>query len=127
MINRQTKGQVMTHNAPNLGNSTFQESVISRTSGNDNSELGFKDILADDDTYEISRTNIPARCSLPLKTDMKISKHLTVISGIIHITLGDDIMVLVADESIYIPQGVLHGLENRADTTALVVSVDYIA
>jgi len=117
----------MTNNAPSIGNSTFQQSVINRTSGNDNSVFGFKDVLSCDGTYEVAKIKIPARCNLPLKTDIRTSKHITVLSGIIHITLGDDIMVLVADESIYVPQGVLHGLENRADTPALLISVDYLA
>ncbi len=112
---------------PRVGNSAFNSAISDGLSNNDNSKSGFKDILAGGDTYQVSRFNIPARCSLPLQTDQQTSKHLTVLSGIIHITLADDIMVLVADESIYIPQGVLHGLENRADNPALIISVDYNA
>jgi len=117
----------MTNTLSHTGDSSFRQAVINQSSNNDNSIFGFKDILAGDGTYEISRTKIPARCSLPLKTETQISKHVTVLSGIVHITLADDVMVLVADESIYIPQGILYGLENRADNTALVVSVDYFA
>ena len=117
----------MTNIVPRIGNSSYKSSIINRSSNNDNSRSCFKDNLANDAHYAVSRLKIPARCNLPLQRDLHTSKHLTVLSGIIHITLADDIMVLVADESIYVPQGVLHGLENRADNPALIISVDYIA
>ena len=115
----------MNNTVPDINESSFKQAVLNQTSSNDNSVFGFKDILAGDGTYEVSRTRIPARCTLPLQMEKQTSKHLTVLSGIVHVTLSDDVMVLVADESLYIPQGVLYGLENRADSAALVVSVDY--
>jgi len=115
----------MTNTVPDTTDSSFKQAVLNQSSNNDNSIFGFKDILAGDGTYEVSRTKIPARCTLPLKMESQTSKHLTILSGIVHVTLSDDVMVLVADESLYIPQGILYGLENRADSSALVVSVDY--
>ena len=100
---------------------------VGKTSGNDNTRSGFEKLLSRGQNYQIAQLKIPARCNLPLQTDYHQSKHLTVLSGIIHLTLSDDVIVLVADESIYVPQGMLHGLENRADHAALVVSVDYMA
>lgn len=117
----------MTTTVPHIGKSVAVRAAFTATSNNDNAKSGFKDILADGPLYEVARLIVPARCNLPLQTNHYISRHITVLSGIIHITVADDVMVLVADESIYIPQGQLHGLENRADETALIISVDYTA
>lgn len=110
---------------PSIGYLADDSSIINKKSNNDNTTARFKNILAEGQNYEISRLEIPARCNLPLQKDLHKSKHITVLSGIIHLTLSDDVMILVADESIYVAQGALHGLENRANSTATVVSVDY--
>jgi len=117
----------MTNSVPRIGKSPCVSAAFAAQSNNDNGKSGFRDILADGSNYEIARLNLPARCNLPLQTDHHTSRHITVLSGIIHVTLEDDVMVLIADESIYVPQGLLHGLENRADETALIVSVNYTA
>jgi len=117
----------MNNLVPRIGKSITVSAAFTATSNNDNATSGFKDLLADGARYEVSRLTIPARCNLPLQTNLRISRHITVLSGIVHITVDDDVMVLVADESIYISQGQLHGLENRADESALVISVDYTA
>ena len=115
----------MSSTVPSIGNLADDGSIVSKKSNNDNTTTKFKNTLAKGHNYEISRMEIPARCNLPLQTDLQKSKHITVLSGIIHFTLSDDVIILVADESIYVAQGALHGLENRADNTAIVVSVDY--
>ena len=117
----------MNNIVPRIGSSGSKNAAFSALSNNDNAKSGFTDVLTQGDNYEVSRLKIPARCSLPLNTDHHISRHITVLSGIIHVTLDDDVMVLVGDESIYIPQGSLHGLENRANEESLIISVDYIA
>ncbi len=117
----------MTNIVPRIGKSASVNAAFTAHSNNDNARSSFTDVLAEGSDYEVSRLNIPARCSLPLHRDQTTSRHITILSGIIHVTLDDDVMVLVADESIYIPQGSLHGLENRADETALVISVNHTA
>ena len=117
----------MTNIVPRIGNSTPVNPLSSGSSNNDNSSNCFSTILDLGETYQVSRLKVPARCHLPMQSGLKTSKHLTILSGIVHITLEDDVMVLVADESIYIPQGALHSLENRANDTAVIVSVDYTA
>lgn len=117
----------MTNIVPRIGNSAAKSAAFAALSNNDNAKSSFKEILADGSHYEVARLNIPARCNLPLQTDHQTSRHLTVLSGIVHITLEDDVLVLVADESLYVPQGSLHGLENRANETALVIAVNYTA
>ncbi len=94
-------------------------------SGNDNSKSAFNEVLAGGHNYIIDRIKTPPRCTLPLQTLDKTSRHITVLLGCVHVTLGDDVIVLVPDESIYIPQGILHGIENRANESAEIISVDY--
>ena len=110
---------------PSIGYLADDSSIVGKQSNNDNTTSRFKNVLAEGQNYQVSRMEIPARCHLPLQSDLHQSKHITVLSGIIHLTLSDDVMILVADESIYIAQGALHGLENRADSSATIVSVDY--
>ncbi len=102
-------------------------SAKSKKSGNDNSKEAFNEVLGNGSNYHVNRIKTPARCTLPLQTLDTISRHITVLQGCVHVTLGDDVIVLVPDESIYIPQGLLHGIENRANETAEIISVDYAA
>lgn len=117
----------MNRSVPRIGITHGRQTSACPLSSNDNNASGFRQILAKNQSYEVAQMKVPPRCNLPLQRHEKASKHLTVLSGIVHVTLGDDVMVLVADESIYIPQGALHGLENRADAASIIVSVDYIA
>ncbi len=98
---------------------------IPTKSGNDNSKAAFNEALANGQNYVVDRIKTPPRCTLPLQTLNKVSRHITVLQGCLHVTLGDDVLVLVPDESIYIPQGVLHGIENRANESAEIISVDF--
>ena len=117
----------MTNTVPRISRSASISAAFSEQSNNDNGRTAFNDILDAGNNYDVSRLKIPARCNLPLQTHQQTSRHITVLSGIIHVTLDNNVIVLVADESIYVPHGILHGLENRADETALVISVNYTA
>ena len=99
----------------------------SKNSGNDNSKAAFNEVLGHGHGYNVNRIKTPARCTLPLQTLDTTSRHITVIKGCVHITMGEDVIVLVPDESIYIPQGLLHGIENRANDSAEIISIDYSA
>lgn len=93
--------------------------------GNDNLRSAFAKNLDHDVFYSVNRLTIPALSTLPLQTTPDHSRHVTVLAGIVHITMGQEIFALTADESLYLPQGILHGFENRADQPAIVISIDY--
>ena len=115
----------MTGSVPRIGKRAGTSHLLKIKSSNDNKVGTFTEKLLGEDHYSISRIKVPGYYTLPLQTTPEISRHMTVLAGIVHITLGDDVMALVGDESLYIPQGALHGIENRSGHEAVIVSVDY--
>jgi mannose-6-phosphate isomerase-like protein (cupin superfamily) len=115
----------MTGIVPRIGKQAGTNHLLKIKSSNDNTTGAFTNQLIAEDHYKVSHIKVPGHYTLPLQTTADISRHMTVLAGIVHITLGDDVMALVGDESLYIPQGVLHGIENRSGHEAVIVSVDY--
>lgn len=97
----------------------------SADTGNDNIRSAFSQNLDHDVFYSVNRLTVPAHSTLPLQNGHECSRHVTILAGIVHVTMGQDIYALTADESIYLPQGVLHGFENRSDKPAIIISIDY--
>lgn len=115
----------MTTTVPRITNTKAKAPWKTSGSGNDNLRSAFTENLDHDVFYSVNRLTIPAHSALPLQNGKNCSKHVTVLCGIVHVTMGNDVFALTGDESIYLPQGVLHGFENRADKPAIVICIDY--
>ncbi len=79
--------------------------------------------------YQVRRLVVAAGEKLPLHYHLHRSEHWTVVEGEAHVTIGDDIMVLQCDESIYVPLGSVHRLDNRSDGDVVLIEVqcgDYL-
>jgi len=79
--------------------------------------------------YQIKRIVVAPGRKLSLQYHHHRSEHWTVVCGEAHVTLGEDIIPMQPDDSIYIPLGSVHRIENRGENDVVIVEVqcgDYL-
>lgn len=86
-------------------------------------------ILEDNPKYKIKRIEVKPGGRLSLQKHFHRSEHWTVVSGTAVVTLGEREIPLRANESIYIPMGELHRLENAGKLPLVIIETqigDYL-
>lgn len=86
-------------------------------------------ILEDNPKYKIKRIEVKPQGRLSLQKHFHRSEHWTVVSGTAIVTLGEREVILRANESIYIPMGELHRLENHGKLNLVIIETqigDYL-
>jgi mannose-6-phosphate isomerase-like protein (cupin superfamily) len=73
--------------------------------------------------YRVERRILPPGRMLALRYRCRSAEHLTVVAGEVHLTIGDDTMVIETDDSVYVPFGAMHRLANRGTRTAVIIAV----
>ena len=73
--------------------------------------------------YQVKRITVAPGGCLSLQYHHQRSEHWTVVSGIAHVLVGKVEEQLSANQSVYIPQGEIHRLENRGDQPVTLVEV----
>lgn len=88
----------------------------------------FESVVAGDG-YQVKRIVVSPGAKLSLQYHHHRSEHWTVTHGEAYVTLDEDVLILQPDESIYIPLGAVHRLENRGEEDVVVIEVqcgDYL-
>lgn len=86
-------------------------------------------VLEDTPKYKIKRIEVKPGGRLSLQKHFHRSEHWTVVSGTAIITLGKEEKALRANESIYIPMGEIHRLENAGKLPLVLIETqigDYL-
>lgn len=86
-------------------------------------------VLEDSPKYKIKRIEVKAGARLSLQKHFHRSEHWTVVSGTAVVTLGDQEKIVRANESIYIPMGELHRIQNDGKLPLVVIETqigDYL-
>jgi mannose-1-phosphate guanylyltransferase len=73
---------------------------------------GTYSVLEEGDRYKIKRIEVKPGASLSLQMHYHRSEHWVVVSGTARVTNGEQVMLVQANESTYIPAGNRHRLEN---------------
>jgi mannose-6-phosphate isomerase-like protein (cupin superfamily) len=73
--------------------------------------------------YQVKRIVVAPGKKLSLQYHQHRSEHWTVVEGEVYVTIGDDVMVLQCDESIYVPLGSVHRLDNRGQEDVVLIEV----
>ncbi|TPQ45496.1 mannose-1-phosphate guanylyltransferase/mannose-6-phosphate isomerase, partial [Prosthecomicrobium hirschii] len=60
---------------------------------------------------------------LSLQSHLHRSEHWVVVSGTAQVTVGDDVRLLTENQSIYIPLGAVHRLENPGHIPLEIIEV----
>ncbi len=86
-------------------------------------------VLEDTPKYKIKRIEVKPGGRLSLQKHFHRSEHWTVVSGTAIVTLANEERALRANESIYIPMGELHRLENAGKLPLILIETqigDYL-
>ncbi|MEM6588976.1 MAG: mannose-1-phosphate guanylyltransferase/mannose-6-phosphate isomerase [Pseudomonadota bacterium] len=78
----------------------------------DHRPWGFFETLTLGGRFQVKRIVVNAGAALSLQSHMHRSEHWIVVAGTARVTIDDDIILLAENESVYIPLGAKHRLEN---------------
>ena len=81
------------------------------------------------DGYKLKRISVETGSSLSLQRHQHRSEHWVVVSGTATVTRGEDVVIVAKNESVYIPIGTKHRLENQGKVPLQMIEVqvgDYL-
>lgn len=84
---------------------------------------GSFDSLDLDEDFQVKRLNVLPGARLSLQLHNHRAEHWVVVSGTAHVTLGDRELVVQRNESVYVPVGERHRIENRGAELLTIVEV----
>lgn len=84
---------------------------------------GKYDSIDSGDRYQVKRITVKAGEGLSLQMHHHRAEHWIVVAGTAKVTLGDEVKLLGENESIYIPLGVTHCLENPGKIPLYLIEV----
>lgn len=73
---------------------------------------GWYESLALDDRFQVKRIVVKPGGQLSLQSHVHRSEHWVVVSGTARVTIGDEVTLLGENQSVYVPLGEIHRLEN---------------
>lgn len=79
--------------------------------------------------FQVKRITVSPGCKLSLQSHAHRAEHWVVVSGVALATIGDQEVLVRANESVFIPQGARHRLANPGDQPLSVIEVqsgDYL-
>ena len=80
-------------------------------------------VLHDESSYKLKRIEVDPRGRLSYQYHLKRSESWTIVEGIGTITLDGQVMDYKAGETILIPQGVKHRIENKGTQKVIFIEV----
>tara|TARA_B110000008_G_scaffold279993_1_gene330419 strand:+ start:25078 stop:26481 length:1404 start_codon:yes stop_codon:yes gene_type:complete len=84
---------------------------------------GYFDLIDSGDGFQVKRIMVNPRSKLSLQKHKFRSEHWVIISGSAIITCGKKVFELVENQSTYIPQGIVHRLENQNNTPLEIIEI----
>lgn len=84
---------------------------------------GWFETLAEGARFKVKRIVVLPGAALSLQSHLFRAEHWIVVEGIARVTVGDSVTLLKANESVYIPLGAKHRLENPGDVPMVLVEV----
>jgi mannose-1-phosphate guanylyltransferase/mannose-6-phosphate isomerase len=84
---------------------------------------GYYEGIDEGERFQAKRIVVNPGCKLSLQKHQYRAEHWVVVSGKARVTRGEDSLVLNADQSTYIPLGVIHRLENIGDAPLHLIEV----
>lgn len=86
---------------------------------------GSVEVLSCSGGHRVERIEVKTGQSMPLHYHHHRSEHWTIVSGEAEISLGDDVMIAAAEDSLYIPAGSVHGLKAGSCEPVTLVAVHF--
>ena len=89
----------------------------------DHRPWGWFETLILADRFQVKQLVVNPGAALSLQSHFHRSEHWTVVSGTAKVTIDNDIRLLCEDQSVYIPIGVVHQLENPGKVPMVLIEV----
>ena len=101
--------------------------IKKRTEGTEHSKVhrpwGWYITIDEGKNFKVKRIQVNPGASLSLQKHSKRAEHWVVVKGTARVERGDQEIVLIENESTFIPLGELHRLSNPNDTTLEIIEV----
>lgn len=84
---------------------------------------GWDEILAREKRFQVKRIKVEPGASLSLQMHMHRSEHWVVVFGTALVTIDGEQSLITENQSIYVPLGVVHGIENPGRVPLILIGV----
>ena len=89
----------------------------------DHRPWGWFESLAIGDRFQVKRICVKSGAALSLQSHTKRSEHWVVVQGEAKVTLGDKVTLLQEGQSVYVPIGTIHRMENPGRIPMILIEV----
>jgi mannose-1-phosphate guanylyltransferase / mannose-6-phosphate isomerase len=97
--------------------------VQAESSPVDHRPWGWFETLVAGERFRVKCIHVHPRASLSLQSHCHRAEHWVVVSGTARVTIGDEVREVGENQSVYIPQGAMHRLENATDAPLTLIEV----
>ena len=84
---------------------------------------GKYDLIDYGDRYQVKRITVKPGAALSLQKHQHRAEHWTVLVGTAKVTKGEEVLILAENESVYIPIGEVHALENPGEVDLELIEI----
>ncbi len=84
---------------------------------------GWFESLAVGGRFQVKRIVVNPGAALSLQSHQHRSEHWVVVEGTAHVTIGEEVRLLSENQSVYIPLGAVHRMENRGKVPMVLIEV----
>jgi mannose-1-phosphate guanylyltransferase/mannose-6-phosphate isomerase len=84
---------------------------------------GWYERIAGGDGFQVKRIHVHPGAALSLQSHRHRAEHWVVVQGSARVTVGETVSDLAANQSIFVPQGAIHRLENPGQTPMVLIEV----
>ena len=84
---------------------------------------GKYEVLLDADGYKVKKITVTSGGRLSLQSHTHRAEYWVVVSGTAKVTINDDVTFKKTGETVHIPLGAIHRLENETDTDIAIIEV----
>ena len=89
----------------------------------DNRPWGWYETLALSDRFQVKRIVVKPGGCLSLQSHFHRSEHWIVVAGTAKVTIGEEVKLVTENESVYIPLGTIHRMENPGKLPMVLIEV----
>jgi mannose-6-phosphate isomerase-like protein (cupin superfamily) len=89
----------------------------------DHRPWGWFESLVVGDRFQVKRIHVHPGAALSLQSHHHRSEHWIVVEGTAKITIDDDVQLLSENQSVYIPLGAVHRMENPGKVPMVLIEV----
>ncbi|SLN56593.1 mannose-1-phosphate guanylyltransferase/mannose-6-phosphate isomerase [Roseisalinus antarcticus] len=89
----------------------------------DHRPWGWYETLILSDRFQVKRIHVHPGAALSLQSHVHRSEHWIVVSGTAKVTVDDDVKLLTENQSVYIPLGAVHRMENPGKVPMVLIEV----